>query len=73
MHFPTRDDIDAGSLLFEDGRLHGAKLRVNEVAFGELAERDQPIQSLVPSRHAVRTDHCRRICGIVRHPSPQPL
>jgi hypothetical protein len=43
MHLPAGNDIDPGHFLFQDGRLHRTKLRVDKVTFGQLAERDQTI------------------------------
>ena len=56
VHFAAGDDIDAGDLLLQDRGLGRAQLRVGEVALGELAQRNQPVQGLVPARHAVRAD-----------------
>ena len=57
MHLTARDHIDPSDLLFEDGSLCGPQLRVCEIALGELPQRHQPIEGLVPTRHAMCADH----------------
>ena len=52
MHLATCDDIDAVDFLFHDRGLHGAQLGVDKIARGQLPERHQPVEGLVPSRNA---------------------
>jgi hypothetical protein len=40
-------------------------MRVHEIALGELSQGDKPIERLIPSRHAVRSDHGGSVGGIV--------
>src|SRR5687768_4471810 len=47
--------------------LSRAELRVRKIAFPELAQCDQPIKRLIPSRYAVRPDHCRSVPWILWH------
>ena len=44
VHLPAGDDVDARDLLFEDGGLGGAQLRVGEIARRELSCGDQPVE-----------------------------
>ena len=67
MHFAAGDDIDAGDLLLKDRGLGCPQLRVGEIARGKLAQRYQPVQRLIPSRHAVRADDGRRVFLVLRH------
>ena len=70
MHFPAGDDVDAGDFLLEDRGLRGPQLRIRKIARRQLAERHQPVQSLVPSRHAMRADDGGRISFIWWHRPP---
>ena len=69
VHLAARDHIDPCDFLLEHGRLGGSQLRVREIPRRKLAERHQPIEGFVPTRHAMRADHGRRVFGIPRHDS----
>ncbi len=61
MHLAAGDHVDAGDLLFQDRRLRRAQLGVGKIARGELACSHEPVQGLIPARHAVRADHRGRV------------
>jgi hypothetical protein len=67
MHLAPGNDINAGGFLFENGRLHRAKLCVREIGARELTHRHEPIQSLVPPGHAVSSHDRGRIGRVLRH------
>ena len=67
MHFASGDHVDPRNLLFYDRRLHRAKLRVGKIGRLELSQGDEPVESLVPARDAMRTDDSGRIFRVPRH------
>jgi hypothetical protein len=57
MHFAARDHIDSRDLLFQDRGLGRAQLRIGEVSFRELAQRNHAVKRFVPARYAVRSHY----------------
>jgi hypothetical protein len=45
MHFTPGDQVDPRNLLFQDRRLHRAKLRVGEIGRLELSQGNEPVDS----------------------------
>ena len=73
MHLAARDHVDARGLLFQDRRLHRAKLRVRDIRRLELAQRNEAIERLVPARDAMSADHGGRVFWVTRHRLSQAL
>jgi hypothetical protein len=67
MHLAASNYIDAGDLLLQHRSLRRSQLRIDEIAFGELTERNEAIQGLVPPRDAVRADDRGCVAWISRH------
>jgi len=67
MHFAPRDHVDPRRLLFQDRRLHRAKLRVGKIGRLELSQGHQPVERLVPAWNTVRADDRGRVFWVPRH------
>ena len=67
MHLPAGDYVNAGNLLLEDRGFSGPKLRIREIALGQLPQGHHPVQRLVPSGHAMRANHSGGVGGIKWH------
>ena len=53
--------------LLHHGGLHGAKLRIGDIARRKLTQRHHPVERFVPARNAVSPNNSGRIGRIVRH------